>query len=70
MVGRTKSLKIYRTVMVQKADQKSALKLRVGRRLTCFADTWLTIVVGSAWHPSLYKSPVDWGAHFLQQLCT
>ena len=66
MVGRTNSLKIFRTVMVQKADQKSVLNLMVGRRSTSFADKWLTIVVGSAWHPSLYKFPVDWDAHFLQ----
>ena len=66
MVGQTKSLEIYRTVMVQKADQKSVLNLMVGRRLTSFADTWLTIVVGSAQDPSFYKFPVDWGAHFLQ----
>ena len=59
MVGQTKSLEIYQMVMVQKADQKPVLNLRVGQRLTSFADTWLTIVVGSAWHPSLYKFPID-----------
>ena len=66
MAGQTKSLKVYRRLMVQKAEQKPVLNLRVGRRLTTFADMWLTFVAGSAWHPSLYKYPVDSGAHFLQ----
>lgn len=59
MVGQTKSLKVYRMLMVQKVEQEPVLSLRAGRRLTCFADMGLTSVVVSVWHPSLHRCPVD-----------
>lgn len=58
-VGQMNLRKVRRTLMMQMVDREPALSLKADQSLTQFADLGLTLVVGSALQPLLYRHPVD-----------